>query len=71
MSKPWGLARLHPTLLSEDLRTIPSPHPASGKQALRSTVVPINKCRQPLSPGIWKPGLTPDSGLCAEGWERG
>lgn len=33
MDKPWGLASLHPPLLSEDLPTIPSPHPVSGKQA--------------------------------------
>lgn len=33
MDKPWGLASLHPPLLSEDLPTIPGPHPVSGKQA--------------------------------------
>ena len=34
MDKPWGLASLHPPLLSEDLPTVPGLHPVSGKQAV-------------------------------------
>lgn len=32
MDRPQGLASLCPPLLSEDLPTIPGPHPVSGKQ---------------------------------------
>lgn len=61
MDKPWGLASLHPPLLSEDLPTIPGLYRLirqAGCPLFTPWLSPISKCRKSLSSGVWEPGLT-------------
>lgn len=47
MNKPWGLARLHPTLLSEDLRTIPHPILYQASQPSAPRLSPLASAGSP------------------------